>query len=106
MYIGAYLSGVGLMYLLGRGIAARKAARSGAFPLLSVLLALAALLLFHLLSLAFGLMHFGRAESWSLLPGYLYVGPAGWLALSMFVAGLFSPILAAAVVTRRRGLLS
>ena len=100
MYIGVYLIGALLAYVLGRRVAARRGGRSGAYPLLALLLALGGLLLFHLLSVAFGLMQFGRAESWSLLPGYLYAGPGGWIALSTYFAGMFSPVFAAVLLTR------
>jgi drug/metabolite transporter (DMT)-like permease len=95
MEIGAYLFLAGIVWLAGLVPRPHARRRLVAYASLSLLLALAGLILFYLLSAWAGLMRTGVTGSLSIPQDYLARGAVGVLILLVGLAGLLSPLLAA-----------
>jgi drug/metabolite transporter (DMT)-like permease len=100
MEIGAYLFLAGIVWLVGLALRPRVRRRLAAYAGLSLLLALAGLILFYLLSAWAGFMRTGVTGSLSIPQDYLARGAAGVAILLVGLAGLLSPLLAAWLLGR------
>jgi hypothetical protein len=100
MEIGACLFVAGIIWLIGLALRPRVRRRLAAYTGLSLLLALAGLILFYLLSAWVGLMRTGVTGSLSIPQDYLARGAVGILILLVGLAGLLSPVLAAWLLSR------
>ena len=94
MEIGAYLFLAGIVWLLGLALLPSIRCRLAAYFGLSLLLALAGLILFYLLSTWAGLVRTGVTGSLSIPQDSLARGAVGGLILLVGLAGLLSPLLA------------
>jgi hypothetical protein len=102
MEIGAYLFLTGVVWLAGLALWPAVRRRLAAYAGLSLLLALAGLIIFYLLSAWAGFMRSGVTGSLSIPLDYLAKGVVGVLILLVGLAGLLSPLLVAWLLGRFR----
>lgn len=101
MFILAFLSLSGLVWLLGLLWFGPARLRLGIYSMLSLLFVLAGLILFTLLSWWVGLVRFGVPESLSIPEDYIAQGIVGLVLLLIGIVGMVSPAVAAWLVSRQ-----
>ena len=101
MEIGAYLCFSGIVWILGLAFVTRARKRIGIYAVLSLLFALGALILFYVFSAWAGLVHTERLTSSNIPGDYVAQGAIGIVIMLVGIIGLFSPTIAAWIVSRQ-----